>query len=275
MGLLDSEQLAFFDSFGFVVVRGFFTPDQSERLFAEVVDSLTDQYPQVRRAREPAARTGIPVDGVTSWFLPLMNAATTPASCALVNASPLRDVAEQLLGADALVKPPKGTYLSNASPWHQDTTEPHLRAVKCVVYRDELCEADGSLQFLPGSHRGPLAERLAGYREEMAVDEEFDELGEERRWPGFVPPLGPHDVVVFDPHIWHGSVHGRARFSWTTSFVAVPETPEQRAAAHRYIAQFLGQDFVYDQERFPYYDPRWSRADAPPFVRRMRELDVL
>ncbi|NJQ03072.1 phytanoyl-CoA dioxygenase family protein [Streptomyces zingiberis] len=275
MGLLDSEQTAFFDSFGFVVVRGFFTPEQSGRLFREVVESLTGQYPQVCREPEPAARTGAPVDGVTSYFLPLMNPVTTPVSCALVNASPLRDIAEQLLGADALVKPPKGTYLSNASPWHQDTAEPHLRAVKCVVYRDELCAADGTLQFLPGSHRGDLAERLAGYREEMAVDGEFHELGEERRWPGFVPSLGPRDVVVFDPHIWHGSVHGRARFSWTTSFVAVPEGPEERAAARRYIAQFLGQDFVYDQETYPYYDPRWSGRDAPSFAGRMRELGVL
>ncbi|MGY0058870.1 phytanoyl-CoA dioxygenase family protein [Streptomyces sp. LZ34] len=275
MGLLDSEQLAFFDLFGFVVVRDFFTPDQSGQLFCEVIQSLTDQYPQLRELREPAAKTGIPVDGVTSYFLPLMNSATTPVSCELVNESPLRAIAEQLLGKDVLVKPPKGSYLSNASPWHQDTRDTDLRAVKCVVYQDELSVADGSLQFLPGSHRGALARRLSAYRDEMTVEAEFDELGEERRWPGFGPPLRPTDVVLFDPHIWHGSIHGRARFSWTTSFVAVPEGRDEKIAAQKYIAQFLGQDFVYDQEKFPYYDASWFRADAPAFVTRMRELGVL
>ncbi|MFI1735820.1 phytanoyl-CoA dioxygenase family protein [Streptomyces acidicola] len=275
MGLLDSEQLAFFDLFGFIVVRDFFTSDQSEQLFREVIQSLTDQYPQLRELREPVAKTGIPVDGVASYLLPLMNSATTPLSCELVNESPLRAIAEQLLGKDVLVKPPKGSYLSNASPWHQDTRDADLRAVKCAVYHDELSVADGTLQFLPGSHRGALARQLAAYRDEMPVEEGLEELSEERRWPGFAPSLRPVDVVLFDPHIWHGSLHGRARFSWTTSFVAVPEGREEKAAAQKHIAKFLGDDFVYDQEKFPYYDARWFRADAPAFVRRMRELGVL
>ncbi|OCC10561.1 phytanoyl-CoA dioxygenase family protein [Streptomyces sp. PTY087I2] len=260
------QDLAFFRTYGYLRLPGLLSAETVDRLREEVVGNLSRAY---RMPDAPASEA----TGYDGFYLPLMGAAS-PVSRALTSDPVLLGLAERLLESPVVPKPPKGVRYRDTSPWHRDSGDPHLEAVKLVCYLEPLTGADGALRVLPGSHRPEFSAAADRYRKTVAAASPVDEEREARVWPGVVLDTVPGDVLVFDVHLWHASLFGRDRDQWSLSYAARPRTPEATAAVHAYIASFLGAGHTYDREEFPYYDPDWLSPGRPTFATAMSEIGL-
>lgn len=270
MPTLTPQQCAFYAIHGFLLVRGYLSPEQTRSLAEEVEQSLMAAH---SRARSEEART---VTGDESHYLPLMGD-RSPNSRALASDSQLVGAARQLLGRDVMVKPAKGNIYHDATFWHADTESSDLRGVKVVTYFSPLDRTNGALQVLPGSHRTQYHKLLSRFRKDWpwSVGDGAENY-EEHWWPGVELATVPGDVIFFDVHLWHAALHGRSRVQWSASYVATPETGAQRVAARNYILSFLDVGHDYDEEAYPYFDPDWLLPDYDgPFVAGLAALDLV
>jgi hypothetical protein len=259
---LDSD---FFRTHGFFVWRGLLAPDEVGSLRREVVEALHDNYPIPEQALEEAT-------GTEGYYLPMM-CDRTPISRRLLADDRVMGAAARLLGGPVLPKPAKGILYRDASPWHQDSANTALRAIKVVAYLDPLDAGTGALQVLPGTHFGEYARSLDGFRDRWPVAEPImDETVEAALWPGVPLESRPGDVIAFDVHLWHASLGGRDRLQWSASYAGAPVDDRERAAVRHYIASFLDVGHPYDIGRYPYFDPAWSRLPRPAFAEAMAQL---
>ncbi|KAA2264186.1 phytanoyl-CoA dioxygenase family protein [Solihabitans fulvus] len=266
MDQLDQRALDFFREFGFLKLPGFLDADTVTALEAEVRSGLGRSY------QLPTDKPSV-VTGYEGYYLPLM-AEGNPVSRALTSGDRLLSLGRQLLGAPVMPKPAKGILYSDASGWHRDAAGPDLSAVKVAAYLSPVTAESGALRFVPGSHEQGFSDRLARFRDAHPEGSPLDEDAEAALWPGVPVPTEPGDIVVFDVHIWHAALFGSLRAQWSVSYVAVPETEAQRAAARDYIDLFLRVGHRYDRSAFPYYDPDWLVEDRPDFAHAMADLGL-
>ncbi|GAA4964765.1 hypothetical protein HD597_003595 [Nonomuraea thailandensis] len=254
----------FFATHGFCVWRGLLEPAEVEGLRREVDDALAANY-ALPAAPVPHAT------GTEGYYVPMMGD-RTPLSRELL-AGRLLPAAVRLLGTPVLPKPAKGILYRDSSPWHQDSADASLTAVKMVAYLEPLTAADGALQVLPGSHRGRYGRALAEYRRRWpAAEPLFDERAEAAMWPGVPVTTNPGDVIAFDVHLWHASIGGRDRRQWSVSYAAEPADEAGRSAVRDYLLSFLDVGHPYDLDTYPYFDPEWAHPPRPAFADRMAEL---
>ncbi|WP_188316730.1 phytanoyl-CoA dioxygenase family protein [Solihabitans fulvus] len=263
---LDQHQLDFFHEFGFLKLPAFLDSDTVAALESEVRDGLARSY------QLPTDKPSV-VTGYEGFYLPLM-AEHSPTSRALTSGNGLLSLGGQLLGAPVMPKPAKGILYSDASGWHRDAAHPDLRAIKVAAYLSPVAAESGALRFVPGSHEQQFSDRLAAFRDRHPESTPLDEAAEAAWWPGITAATDPGDLVVFDVHIWHAALFGSLRAQWSVSYVAIPETESQRAAARDYIDLFLRVGHRYDTRTFPYYDPDWLTDERPDFAHAMADLGL-
>lgn len=267
---LDADDIAFYQTFGYVTLRAWLD-DKVGVLFDEVRGALASAY-----ARVGAEADAIP-SGVGGEYVPMVDD-RSPVSRSLVVEPYFLELAESLLGTPPIPKPPKGMCYHDASPWHADSYDPNLHAIKIAAYFTPLDSLSGALRVLPGSHCGAFYETLRAYRERAPWGDPSseDREGEEMEgWPGVAVETDPGDIIVFDVHLWHASVLGRNRFQWTVSYAAEPANENEAESVRTYISSFLQAGHPYDITRFPYYDPQWfDGAQPPPFLDQLERLGL-
>jgi hypothetical protein len=256
-----------FRMYGFVVLRGFFDTPTVEALRAEVREALGDSYDLPTEAVPEAT-------GRVGYYLPMMGD-RTPVSRALAVDERLTSLAELFLSRPPVPKPAKGILYRDASPWHQDSTDPDLAAVKVVAYLDPLTPRTGALQVLPGSHRAPWADDLRSYRARWPASEPFDEDRELRLWPGLTLTTEPGDVIAFDVHLWHASLHGRDRWQWSVSYAGHPGAGADLTKLRAHIGSFSTEGHTYDAAAYPYFDRSWLREHRRPTLALLEEIGVI
>ncbi len=254
MAVLTDEQMSFFAFHGFLLLKDWLAPELTDGLLGEVSGAIADNYAV---PDSPGGPTG--TDG---FYVPLMGP-VSPASRRLALDPRLANCASALLASRVVAKPAKGMLYRDLSPWHRDSGDFRLRAIKAVAYLQPLTGATGALRVLPGSHLAASSDALAEYRGRYPAGEpHVDETLEEARWPGVTLATNPGDVVLFDVHLWHASLFGRDRYQWSVSYAAAPADQAERDAVRDYLESFLAVGHEYDQERYPYYDPAWTASPA-------------
>jgi phytanoyl-CoA dioxygenase PhyH len=161
---LSAEQIEKFHRDGFLAIEGFTSPAD----LAGIRPLLLDLYARFHRLPlrhavdlgDVARHAGRPQIAEINWTLelaPRLRRTTTFARC--------RAVAEQLLGGPvehtgydhAILKPPHNAC---ATPWHQDQAYagpgPLPVSVHFWIPMQEATVEMGCMQFIPGSHQGPL-----------------------------------------------------------------------------------------------------------------------
>ncbi|WNV87673.1 phytanoyl-CoA dioxygenase family protein [Umezawaea sp. Da 62-37] len=260
-----TESAEFFSTYGFVVLRNLLGREEVRELRAEVLDALSANY---ELPTEQVAQA----TGTSGFYLP-MTGPRTPVSRALLADPRIMDAARSFLGRDVVPKPAKGILYRDASSWHADSYVRELEAVKVVAYLDPLGADTGALRVLPGSHHEDVSDALREHRANNPPGSPvLDEELESALWPGLALDSTPGDVIVFDVNLWHASLSGRDRLQWSASYAAVPRDERETAAVRDYIVSFLGAGHVYDTERYPYFDPDWSRPGAPPYAEALNRI---
>lgn len=206
------EQVDWFRTFGFLVLRRFFEPALVAALRAEIVDTMLAVHGDGFHQRPP-------MSGMAGHYACLLGP-WAPRTVELVDSRRLVGLAERLVGGPALPSPgdTQGILYFDHAGWHNDTGIA-VRGVKFVAYLEPLGAETGALRVLPGSHRVPPPALGHLHSLDLAVPDV----------PAQVLATEPGDVVVFDPLLFHASWGGRDRLQWTTLYLRDAITPSWRA----------------------------------------------
>ena len=181
------DQLRFFRTFGYIVLRKFLKSGDLKILAAELDRGLSAQYPHK------------PFNGSQrQWSR--MTDETTPFFASLMEDARFLTPAQQICGGDVLgIGIDANRYVGDTG-WHPDTGNAQQIAVKFIFYLDPVSSASGALRVIPGSHLLQQAEVkvLAAGIQDMPLQEV----------PCQAIDTEPGDVIAFDVRTWHASCGG-------------------------------------------------------------------
>jgi hypothetical protein len=185
--MLTPEQIAHFDTFGFLVMEGLFSQTEVDAIRAESDDVHS-------RDRDGKAET------VFQFF------ERSPFLTGLLEDERVYGLAESLLGPDFILMSTEGNRYGGETPWHSDGGTMPVPSIKVVWYLNPLRKDTGCLRVIPGSHQpGKFRDSLVSFLAEYGTD--FGLSGPEIT----CRPLEsePGDVVVISEPVYHASFGGR------------------------------------------------------------------
>jgi ectoine hydroxylase-related dioxygenase (phytanoyl-CoA dioxygenase family) len=208
--MLTEQQRTFFDTFGFLVLRQAFSPEEIgeiSREFEEVLD---------------VDRQGRVFDGQKRQAV-LAFVEQRAGLTKLVEDDRIYCVIEELLGSGFVWIGSDGNLYVGDTRWHPDNAETYPR-IKVAFYLDRVTKDSGCLRVIPGSHRPPLRELLkAQWPKDDPAESPYGVSGSEI--PSYPLESEPGDVVVFNQGLWHASYGGKSgRRMFTLNFGAKPQT---------------------------------------------------
>lgn len=260
---LSPEQRLFYDTFGFLVFRQYFSPDETAEITREFDEVLV------------GALNGKPFTGEKRHMV-LGCIEQRPGLAQLVEDDRIHDVIEDLLGPDFVWITSDGNFYVGNTQWHPDAggLVPGYHLIKIAFYLDPVRKDTGCLRVIPGSHRDPLASELKqiGRRQENGPLAVFGVAPEEL--PAFPLESDPGDMVMFNQALWHASFGGRTgRRMFTLNFTE-PATTDEQVALHRR----LYDGHLRHQQDNPYraidhvYEPGFLAGGGPRRQRMVRQL---
>ena len=219
--MLTPEQLAHFETFGFIVIRQVFSEEEVGSIrdeFDEVLDEERGNQPFEAKERQ-----------AVSPFVEKRAALTS-----LLEDDRLYRLHEDLLGPGFQWISSDGNLFVGDTSWHTDRdfdeVEYGYKRIKTTLYLDPVTRDTGCLRIILGSHRQALHESLFPLRDKYDGPGEtpFGSAGADL--PGFPIESQPGDVVVFNQLCWHSSFGGEAgRRLLALSMISAPSTEEQVA----------------------------------------------
>lgn len=252
--MLTDEQYLHYQTFGFVVLRQLFTPEEFERIDSEFNSALAAAY---RHA---------PFDGTTRHWTTMMGP-STPFFAGLLEDERFCGVAEQLYGEDTLGLVADANRYVGDTRWHPDTGSIHQFGVKFAFYLEPVGPDTGALRIIPGSHRQPYHKALKEAMPEMNMNVQDV--------PAHICTSEPGDVVAFDLRCFHASYGGSDdRRMCTCVYYNNPETPEQEEATRKQGENNAGTTAKFNRPGDPMIDPHWF-ANPENSPKRQRWLDRL
>ena len=222
--MLTEEQLHYFNTYGFVILRNVFSQDEMRTIQSEF-----DHRAAVASGYER-------FDGSKRHNIRMMGE-DTPFFASLLEDSRFVDAAEQMFGKVLPVGVDADRYVDD-SAWHYDAGGWDAYGVKFAFYLQSVRAYSGSLRVIPGAHKrewfdelyhqepiGPRWTRNAASPEEMKLAmDAIDSI------PGYACESNPGDVVAFDLRMYHASYGGsRDRHMCSVVYYVDPSTPEQSA----------------------------------------------
>ena len=204
---LTPDQLRFFKTFGYLVLRQFLGADDLDHLARDLEEGLAAQYPPERHDGSERLWTRLTDEG-------------TPYGAALMEDPRFLTPAQQLCGEDVLgIGVDVNRYVGTTS-WHPDTPDETRIAVKYIFYLDPVDTDTGCLRVIPGSHllRGAERNAFSDAVGEMALQDV----------PCQAVATEPGDVIAYDIRTWHASYGGNNnRRAWNLDYFRNPQSPDE------------------------------------------------
>ena len=248
-GTLTTEQLAFFDTFGYLVLPG---------LLKDRIDEIIREYEAIWSARG-GGHGGKPHEGkARSCIVQFIDLSERLSS--LLDDPRVHGLATSILGEDFNYTGSDGNYYAGDTGWHSDGWHPMNRVhIKIALYLDKLTRDTGALRVIPGSHR--VGDTYAEALQQKGM-QPFGLHG--RDIPAMALETTPGDIAVFNHNTKHAAFGGGG---WRRMFTInlCQRYPEHQLQELR--------DYVGHAARF------WvDRVYAEPMVRtatpqRMRHLE--
>ena len=219
---LSQEQLNFFDTFGYLLVRQLFSPEETEKIIEGFEWSI--QNCGGGKNHDGTSRTmfGGPIDHM-------------PEMCAILDHPSILGLIGGVLGEDFNYGGGDGNYYSGDTGRHPDGSWGQLFAAKTAFYLDPLTRDTGALRLIPGSHRPDHFVR----QEQIDVNNSLELFGIlPTEFPGSIAvETNPGDIVIFNHDLYHASFGGGTRRRmFTMNCTRQAKTPEDLEMAHRYFS---------------------------------------
>ena len=195
---LSDQQLAFFDTFGYLAFPGLLSDD---------IAAITDAFEAIWEDHG-GGHNGRPHDGERrSCIVPFID--QHPRLCALLDDERIHGILTSLLGDDFNYTGSDGNYYAGDTQWHSDGWGKDIRFVKIAFYLDPLTRDTGCLRVIPGSHT--LPDSFAGELQNSIrnADEIWDLPGE--AIPAQALETNPGDIVCFNHNLKHAAFGGGGR----------------------------------------------------------------
>jgi Phytanoyl-CoA dioxygenase (PhyH) len=268
--MLTHQQILQFRTFGFLTLRGLFTPDEAATLRAEVDGALTDAFGPVRAEPDD-------LGGISGDYLPL-GAQRAPFTLSLI-ADDQRTfgVSAELLGAPTVPTVGIASRFRGDSSWHT-AQGPDVGGVTLWADLEPRTAQTGALRLIPGSHLPDFEERLSAYCRAEPAGSGFESW----EWPHVVVETSPGDVVALHEHVRQCAEGGTPRLSWTVTYLPWPGLgrADRLAAVAAMVADGVEFDHEdYDRERWPVWTDWAAGASRSPSraiaVERLTLLGIL
>ncbi len=239
--MLSSQEIAFFETFGFLVAKGLFLQNEV-KIIQEESDSILDED----RGGEKFSGEGR--QAVLGFVERRPFLSTLPSD------ERIFDRIEDLLGHEFMWMGGDGNLYVGDTHWHSDSTgndyEFGFDRIKVALYLDPVKKETGCLRVVPGSHKIQLHQQLEPLRHlrltqkdsggggNMVTTKQLVEQGITSIDPR---PFGvssdelpctsiesePGDVVFFNQRLWHSSFGGKTgRRMFTLNFCVRPNIEE-------------------------------------------------
>ena len=258
--MLTSGQIAHFNTFGFVVLRGLFSPSEMEVLGREF-DGLLNE-----------SRDGASFDGEERQTLqPFVERRELLTQ--MVEDDRIYLTLEELLGPGFVWVGSDGNLYVGDTGWHADRSqdasgEDHLpwdlQSIKVVFYFDPVDADTGCLRVIPGTHRREFAEHLEPiWRRGLEPDDmRYGVAGPDL--PAAALESRPGDVVFFSQGMCHASFGGGAgRRMLAMSVMSKPVDEEQ--------VDFIKR--AYSRMNFGFHPAdKWTGRESPRIQSMVRPL---
>ena len=283
--MLTAAQISHFETFGFIVTRQAFSPDEVADITRDFVDILEED------------RQGQPFAGETRHAV-LAFVEKRPLLRKLVEDDRIHGPIEQLLGPNFIWRGSDGNLYVGDTAWHPDAAgiELNYTRIKVAMYLDPVTADTGCLRVVPGSHRLPLHKDLEPLRywrvkqtiaEGRGTDKDLEQfralVGDDDEpifgvqppdLPGFPLESEPGDVVFFNQHIYHSSFGGRTgRRMFTMNFAEAPKTDEHVDLLKReYEGSSVARNALQYTESERTYEEEFLHSDSPRIQRMVAKL---
>jgi ectoine hydroxylase len=217
-GLLDAEQLNFYQKNGYLFFEPFFSKEEVQELRNELKQLWNaNQDSNVEEViREPESRE------IRSIFAVHR---TNEIFKQLSLNQRLTDIVKQILGSDVYIHQSRINYKkgftgkefywhSDFETWHVEDGMPRMRAVSCSISLEDNYHLNGPLMVIPGSHQyfiSCVGKTPEGHYQQSLRRQEYgvpdqDSLTWLVNQHGIATATGPAgSVVLFDCNIMHGS----------------------------------------------------------------------
>ena len=257
--MLSSNEINHFRTFGFHIVRNFFSDDELELMTAE----YQRRFMTSKRFTHPDEPPKC-----ASW--PNLDP-ETPFLAGLLEDPRINEIMEQLFGHEFIgISSNAGSFV-HETHWHPDNADVHMLSIRLACYLQPLDAHNGALRLIPGSHKNPLHDALKAIVETPGL--RVDEV------PAYACRSEPGDMVVFDQRLWHASCHGSTdRHLVTLQYYKDPKTEiEKQLMAQTVVSdattrEALARD-TFDSPG-PEYHPDWV-ANPQGSAKRQRWIDWL
>jgi len=275
---ITDDQKSFFDEFGFLVFRQFFSPREMETIASEAQSTFDEIY--------AGGREG----GSHGRWVTLMGP-STPFNASLLEDERVYEIAtrtfdESIIG---LVVDMLEWYADTG--WHRDLDVPGNTGLKFIYYMEPLTAESGSLRVVPGSHIEPHETEIPDIeplRIAADTDENYMEtIRELEIQPGEVMlrsvavETRPGDAVAFAMPLLHGAFGGRRGRRFGATVYWYPSATKEQVDGRRREAAIIRSNharmFNYPEDG-PYCHPHWiAGARGNPtrtrWVECMRDLE--
>lgn len=196
---LTDQQMAFFDTFGYLYFPG---------LLADCVDKIIDAFEEIWGAHGDGHH-GKPHNGVNrSCIFPFPGQSEYLSS--LLDDPRIHDIAASICGDDFNYTSGDGNLYAGDTNWHSDGYDgKRILSIKIAFYLDRLTRDSGAIRVIPGSHR--VGESYAD-----GIEQSIRESG--KIWgmhgtevPAAILETTPGDIVVFNHNLKHAAFGGTER----------------------------------------------------------------
>ena len=215
---LTEDEVLFFETFGFVVLKQHFPADEVETIKAELTHAMNLTYKDSPFDRSADSREKLQYVSLSRT--------STPYIYSLPERPHLHGIAKQLFGEDVIGHESDVNLFVGDTRWHPDRSgrdvKTHRFGCKFCYYPGVLDGESGALRVIPGSHLPPFSDALRslpGISDPKNI----------RNIPGLVCRTDPGDVIVFNLNCWHASCGGnpgRAQFAFV--YYAAPKTAQHQ-----------------------------------------------
>lgn len=197
---LTKQQLAFFETFGFLSFPG---------LLADRIQQITDEFEAIWAANG-GGHNGTAHDG-TARSCSVQFIDQSRYLSTLLDDPRIHDIAASILGDDFNYMGSDGNFYTGDTNWHSDGYGGRggMRHIKIAFYLDKLDRNSGALRVIPGSHHvgEPFAEDL-----ERSIRKSGELWGVSgREVPAVALDTTPGDILVFNHDLKHATYGGSQR----------------------------------------------------------------
>ncbi|MDR3692847.1 MAG: phytanoyl-CoA dioxygenase family protein [Fimbriimonas sp.] len=232
MDKLTSKQIAFFDTFGYLVFPG---------LLADEIDWVIHEFEAVFTDK------GLVHDfWQRTCVVPFID--SRERLSALLDNPKIEGIAASLLGDDFNYVGSDGNYYTGDTGWHSDGFHTVGKFIKIALYLDPVKRDTGALRVIPGSHQVHLLDAWKG-RDARRSEENWGI--EQRDVPAISLDSNPGDVVAFNHNLMHAAFGGsNQRRMFTLNCCRRCRTPDEIADLESYIGghdRFLNDHMHSDQ----------------------------